>query len=368
MPSTPAWARRGGQWLLRALVRHPRVPQALKAAVAAAAAWTVVQPFPGIADEYPYYAPLGAVIAVSTTVAGSVRASAQGVLAILLGAAVARAVDLVVPVSWAALAVAVLVGSLLAGWHRLGTMAAWLPTSVIFVLILGDGDPLGFIVAYGGLTLLGAAIGVGINLAFPPLHLTASLATLKHCRGILADQLVDLAEGLRFESAPSRQDWRERERAIEPVVAEVRAMVGQVAEAMRANWRAKARQEEAERQYRQAQALGQLSFLVEDIRSLLVNAEHAERSRVALGPSLRPPAAEALDRMAQMLRSVQDSSAGLEQVEAADFSLRHLSDVILRERERTGDDMFEAGSLVVSLRRAIESLVPASLADRLPSG
>jgi hypothetical protein len=42
--------------------------------VAAAVAWLVVLPFVGVADDYAYYAPLGAVIAVSATVARSWRA------------------------------------------------------------------------------------------------------------------------------------------------------------------------------------------------------------------------------------------------------------------------------------------------------
>ena len=37
----------------------------LKAALAAALSWLAVLPLWGVADEYPYYAPLGAVIAVT---------------------------------------------------------------------------------------------------------------------------------------------------------------------------------------------------------------------------------------------------------------------------------------------------------------
>src|SRR3712207_5602847 len=68
------------------LGRHPRLPLALKCAVAAALAWLLVLPLGGVADDYPYYAPLGAVVAVGTTVVSSVRASVQGLLALLLGA------------------------------------------------------------------------------------------------------------------------------------------------------------------------------------------------------------------------------------------------------------------------------------------
>ncbi len=63
--------------------------QSLKAAVAAGLAWVLVLPLGGVADAYPYYAPLGAVIAVSSTVAGSLRSSLQAVVSIAIGAAIA---------------------------------------------------------------------------------------------------------------------------------------------------------------------------------------------------------------------------------------------------------------------------------------
>ena len=62
---------------------------AVKAAVAAALSWLLAMPLGGIADDYPYYAPLGAVLAVTWTVAGSVRESLQGLAAIAVGAAIA---------------------------------------------------------------------------------------------------------------------------------------------------------------------------------------------------------------------------------------------------------------------------------------
>ena len=49
------------------ITARPRTLLALKAAVAAGLAWLVVLPFSGVADDYPYYAPLGAVVATSTS-------------------------------------------------------------------------------------------------------------------------------------------------------------------------------------------------------------------------------------------------------------------------------------------------------------
>ena len=142
-----------------------------KAALAAALAWLAVQPMGGVANDYPYYAPLGALIAVTSTVAGSVRESLQGLAAILTGAALAiLTLQTDLPVV-ADLAVVVGIGTAVSGWHRYGAMASWVPVAGLFVLIIGRGDAVDYATAYLGLTSLGAAIGIALNIAFPPLAL-----------------------------------------------------------------------------------------------------------------------------------------------------------------------------------------------------
>jgi len=69
------------------------VAMGVRAAVAAVLAWTVGAALGGIADDYLYYAPFGAVVAVSTTVLSSVRTSAEIFLAIALGAVVGIGVE-----------------------------------------------------------------------------------------------------------------------------------------------------------------------------------------------------------------------------------------------------------------------------------
>src|SRR5690606_21273900 len=56
-----------------ALAVRPLVPVAVKVALAAALAWLVVQPLGGAADHYTYYAPLGAVVVVSSRLGQSLR-------------------------------------------------------------------------------------------------------------------------------------------------------------------------------------------------------------------------------------------------------------------------------------------------------
>jgi uncharacterized membrane protein YgaE (UPF0421/DUF939 family) len=343
------------------------VQQAAKAALAATIAWLVVLPMGGAADDYPYYAPLGAVIAVSSTVAGSVRGSVQGVVSILFGAALALVALPIVPVEVLGLAVVVAVGTWISGWHKLGQMSGWVPISAMFILIIGRTDPMSYVIGYLGLTSLGAVIGVGVNTVFPPLPLSGSGHALSRTTETLIDQLHDLADGLRQPQPPTDEEWSDRQHVVQPVSEEMRHLVAHMSEARRANWRAKRWQDRLDRQYQRALALEQLAFLVEDITTMLVDQENSARDDVALGPELRPPTADVLDAMASALDTVEGHVADVDCLREVDKLVQRLADEIRRQRHQGGDDRFTAGSVVTAVRRAIASLVPEDAADELPT-
>ena len=50
-----------------------------------AAAWLAVQPMGGVADEYPYYAPLGALLSMHSTLKGSAKYGLQILAGLALG-------------------------------------------------------------------------------------------------------------------------------------------------------------------------------------------------------------------------------------------------------------------------------------------
>jgi uncharacterized membrane protein YgaE (UPF0421/DUF939 family) len=339
----------------------------LKTAVAAALSWLAVQPLWGVADDYPYYAPLGAVIAVTSTVAGSVRESLQGLLAILTGAAlalVATRIDVPVVVD---IAIVVALGAAVSGWHRYGDMASWVPVAGLFVLIIGGGDPIDYAIAYLGLTSLGALIGIAVNVAFPPLALRPMTNSVTRLRGVLADQLHLLADGLARERPLTIEEWHGRQQAVRPTLEEMQRVVGHATDGRRANWRARRWSETAEQRYQEARALQQVAFLIEDITALVVDQERAERESVALGPRLRPYAARALDTLADVLASIDGETADPDLLRTADQAVVELAAAIRDERQRSSSDMFAAGTVVSGSRRALASLVPEDLRDELPS-
>ena len=279
---------------------------AARAAVATALAWLAAHAVPGPTADYPYYAPLGAVIATTFTLVGSVRESVQAVASIALGAGVAYAVGALVPGTGAlAVAAVVALGVLIAGWRRLGAMASWVPTAALFTLVIGGQDPTGFIGAYTGLTLLGALIGVGVNLVFPPLPLAPAQLAMERVRGLLVEQLSDLADGLDRDEPPDAAEWAQRRRDLAPALREMHDVVADAAAARRWNRRSRRYDAATARQDRMAAALQRTALVVEDLTGTVTESERADLDEVALGRRLRPYAARTLGSLAGVLTHVE---------------------------------------------------------------
>lgn len=348
----------GGLSALTRSIAVVRALHALKVAAAAALAWLLVLPLWGVADEYPYYAPMGAVVSVAGTVAGSVRLTVSTVVAIALGAAPAIAALLLLGPGVVALALVVLVGAWVASWERLGSGASWVPISGLFILVIGASDPWRFATAYLGLIAYGAAIGLGVHLLWPALPLNRTQAALDALRDTLADQLQHLADGLAADPLPTGDDWEERRSDITTPANGMDTMLAQTREAQRVNWRAPRWRRTAEHQYDQARALKSLSFFVEDVFDVVARHERADLEQVALGPELRPVAAEALSATASALSAGTGGDAA-ERWHAAREATDALAAKIIERRGKEHGEYFAAGALVTILRRALDALTPA---------
>ena len=335
---------------------RPRLARATKAALAAAIAWLCVLPIGGFADDYPYYAPLGAVIAVSSTFASSLRSVLQAIGAIGAGAAIAVAAQLMALPEAAAVALAVAAGVLVGGWRRLGEMAGWVPISALFVLIIGGDDPSYYVGAYLGLTGLGAVVGLLVNGVFPPLPLTATSVTLRRLRSVLADQLDDLADGLLQPGPPDPDEWQQRRLDLSPHVTDLHQLAQQVSEARRANWRERRWHDAADLQHAHALTLLRLSGLVEELVALVSEREQADFAEVALGPRLRPVTAPCLQGMAAVLRARPEDDAWDKAFAGLTGRIEELQAAVRRAWRDEDQDRFSAAAIVVALERAAQSL------------
>jgi uncharacterized membrane protein YgaE (UPF0421/DUF939 family) len=349
--SPPSMHRLRGEWAAR-----PRIALAIKAAVAAALAWACVRPFGGFVAEFEYYAPFGAVVAVSSTLANSVRSTAQTAVAIAIGAGLALASRQVPGSAVFDLALAVAVGTLIAGWPRLGAMGSWVPVAAVFTMLVGARDPAGYVLGYLGLTSLGAVLGVLVNAAFPPLPITPARLALRRLRAELADQLSEVADGLDQPDTPTLEEWERRRRPLKPFIEEVHAQVSEASEAQRANWRARHWEREAEQVSEVARALDPLSTLVSQLVEIVVEREAAHVSEVALGPEMRPTTAAALRAMAELLSTSYEDKRLRERVAAATAAIDDLRSATRRAMQEAGQDRFTAAAIVTVLERAVEAL------------
>lgn len=84
---------------------------------------------------------------------------------------------------------------------------------------------------------------------------------------------------------------------------------------------------------------------------------------MALGPELRPDAAEAFHGAAALLRLVEDSVAAEDKLSTCCRSIDDFAATTRDMRRQTKEELFAAGSLVVVLRRMLTSVTPVRDSD-----
>lgn len=354
----------------RAWLRHPRWSLAVKGALAASLAWFVALVVPAPLSEYPYYAPLGAVLATTSTVVRSVRDSLQAVAAVLVGAVIARTVGLLPLPGLLELALVVGIAILCVGWRIFGDMGSWTVMSAIFVLILGSGDGFDYIGSYSGLIVVGASIGIGINLLLPSLPLTPSELALGRLRNGLTEQIEVLANWLEDEGPLDPDEWERRRQQLLPTVESARAAIAQAREASRGNVRVRYKRNGywMASLMRRAGSLSTAAEVVDEVVRLLVEWERAGRDDVALGKDLRPEFASTLRAFAAALRAaetgdIEDETAAAtadreaaEAVGKLDRAVEELRAAVRAAQHSSQYDYFVAGALAVALGRGADAV------------
>ncbi|WP_432537859.1 FUSC family protein [Kineococcus arenarius] len=341
----------------------------MRTALAATVAWQVALWLPfSAAETYPYYAPLGAVVGSYTTVRSSVDNSVRAVAGIVLGAVVALASHALLGAGLAVVAVVVFTATLLAGWRVLGDQRSWVLTAAVFVLIVGDPDPVDYVLAYSGLTLLGGLVAVGVNALLPELPLLQSDRTLQQLADVLADQLDDLADGLRRDTPPSAQEWSERLRAVEPVRAAARESGEEVEESLHVNLRARRHHDAVQRRQERGLVLAGLAVRVEELTALLVEVQNPSERGVAMDAALRQPVAATLAAMAAVVREppagagpAQDGgrdgqAQGPDRTDGLREEVQRLSAAVAAAEYTNERDRQTAGAVVTTVRRCLGAL------------
>lgn len=231
-----AFAHRGGIWgRFAQLVRRGRTPGVrLGKTTFAAVLSFVVADWIGTSDA-PVLAPLTTLLVIQVTMYQTVAQGLQRVVSVLAGVLVAVAVAEMVGLTWWSLGGVVAVSLVLGRLLRLGPQLLEVPISGMLILAVGGASDVASSRVYE--TLIGAAVGVLVNLVIaPPLYLQPAGDAVAELAGRMAEFMRALANALR--SGWSRADadrWLNAARALGSEVARTDRVLAQAEEGARLN-------------------------------------------------------------------------------------------------------------------------------------
>lgn len=266
------WTRRLGRATAtgaRRVLAAPRLQLAAKAGLAAGIAFLIAPYMPGAAAQYPYYAPLGALVAMYENVAGSMRQGLQTLVGLAAGIGLSF---LLLSFGATPLSVGIVMalGVLLAGLPRLGAGRDWIPTAALLVLLVGGNNPDDFSFGYLLQMGVGVAVGVIVNLlVFPPLHFNAAALSLTELRIALARQLTDMGAAVHEKWPPEHEDWSLRSDELARSARSVRDAVQKADASREANPRRRFHPRDVDLDYRNVRDLERITFHIQDMTEVL---------------------------------------------------------------------------------------------------
>ena len=335
----------------------PSVMMAIRAAVAAMAAWLAGNLLPGDMSDYAYAAPLGAFIATGSTVFTVARAAMQQTVGLAMGAALGVALlqlDIPAPVK---IGIIGGVGVLAQAITRLGGGASSVPVAALLVIIFGGIDPDGYAIAYVGQFALGLAIGVVVNLiASPPLRDREAAEQIDDTAEDLARRFETVAEAMRGDWPPEDDSWSYWPPDLEARIDQLGEKVRVARESRRLNSRTLWHAHDISEDEEDLAALRAVVHRAIDVLDALSGAAWSMPVEVTLDDEALHLTADALDRLAAHLRAwpvqegVAEASTALGG--AIDALYRH---VVARAEPESG-----ALAIVYSLRAMRERIDRAS--------
>lgn len=286
-------------------LRYTRLQLAVKATLAVGIAWTVAPHVPGVASQYPYYAPLGALISMYPTVSGSFRTGLQTLAGLATGMLLALAALLIGAPNVVTISLIVGIGVLLAGLPFFEASGRdYVPVAALFVLVLGGDDPDGYSFGYGVQMLVGVVVGLAVNAAvFPPLHLNGAVYGLIRLRKSLARQLRDMGTVLEESWPPEHEEWAQRASELDALTSEVREAVELADNSRHGNIRSRKYRRDFDADYRALRAMEQATRHVKDMTEVLTDAIWRNPDNVAVPAALTTPLATAVNAASDAVES-----------------------------------------------------------------
>jgi hypothetical protein len=333
----------------------PRLQLAMKAGLAAGIAFAVAPLMPGSAADYPYYAPLGALVAMYENVAGSMRQGVQALAGLAIGVGLAFVLFILGSPTPLNVGIVMAFGVILAGLPKIGAGRDWIPTAALLVLLVGGHDPDQF--SFGYLLQMGAGVTVGILvnlLVFPPLHFRAAELSIAELRLALAQQLWDMAKALKESWPPEHEDWSRRSDGLAASARAVRLAVEKADASRQANPRRRLHPRDIDRDYRNLRDLERVTFHVQDVTQVLSDVIWAEDTPFVIPAEFAEPLADVMSAVGDVLRAVEEESPEqqAEHIDAADAEVNELT-ARLGAEEATTDAPSAVESVLLSLHRML---------------
>lgn len=356
-PAGESWSRRLGRATAertRRALAAPRLQLAAKAGLAAGVAFLIAPHMPGAAANYPYYAPLGALVVMYENVAGSMREGLQTLVGLAAGIALAF---LLLSLGATPLSVGLVMalGVLLSGLPRVGAGRDWIPTAALLVLLVGGSNPDDF--SYGYLLQMGVgvAVGVAVNLlVFPPLHFNAAALSLAELRLALARQLTDMGAAVHEKWPPEHEDWSLRSDELARSASSVRAAVQRADASREANPRRRFHPRDVDLDYRNLRDLERITFYIQDMTEVLAEVIWNKEMPFTIPMAHSEPLAKALTAVGEVLRAAaeEDEDRRRELKQEAHRAVDALRASILDDDADTGAPS-AAESILLSLHRIL---------------
>ena len=335
---------------VKAWVTDSRLLLAGKTALAVGIAWLVAPFVPGVADDYPYYAPLGALISMTPTLMGSVRVGLQTLVGLAVGIVLAGAVILFASPNVVTIALVVGIGVLVSGLRWLRESGGYAPVAALFVLIVGGGDAESYSVGYIVQMGVGIAVGLVVNFTvFPPLRVNAAVSGIRDFRTLLATHLDEMAEALVDTWPPKNEDWAQRSDTLRETADAVR----DAEETGKGNPRARLHQRDLGSDYADLYDLESITFHVRDMTDVIAGAIWERSFSAELPADLRGPLSDAMRAMGAVLESRNAGDDVDAAVAAADTALEEALARLDEQHESSPSALSTAASVAVSARRIL---------------
>lgn len=337
---------------------NPQLLLAGKAALAAALAWTIALALPGTPSDYPYYAPLGALLAMYPTVAGTVKLGLQTVAGLTIGIVLAHIAVWAGEPNWLTIAFVVGVGVLLAGsLRRTAGGGSGIASAGLFVLVIGNED-LGYSLGYFVQTVVGVGVGLAVSaLILPPLNLDDAVGRISGLRRTAAGELRAMGEALQEEWKADDARWAQHREDLTTSARNARDALQYADESRKGNVRRRRHPRDLRRDHRHVEVLEVVASHTFNITNMLQDALHGTSRERPLPTSVRPELQRAFTAVGDVLDlwTVEESDA--ETLKVAEEALKDLE---LAAYEASSRDVpFGAAAAIgMSLHRILQAVMP----------